>query len=402
MAVELIPGGSILSARGFRAGSAACGIRTTKGLPDVALIVSDGPATCAGVFTRNRFAAAPVRWDRSILPSRRLRAIVVNSGNANACTGERGMRDARATAALVARLVGCEKEQVAVASTGIIGRPLPMDRLRAGVRAAYGALSTDPTAARAAERAIMTTDTRPKSCAVRAEIAGRPFSVGGMAKGSGMIAPNMATMLAFLTTDVRVSPSALQRLVRCAAAVTFNCVTVDGDCSTNDTLLVMASGASGAQVPSGGPGLAAFQSALRHVMEDLSRQIARDGEGATKLIEVTVTGARTAAQAKKAARAIADSPLVKCAVHGGDPNWGRIVCAAGYCGAQLEPARCALDLGSVRVFHKGIPTGASAASEVAGPEVRIVMHLGVGRARATVWTCDLSQRYVQINALYHT
>jgi glutamate N-acetyltransferase/amino-acid N-acetyltransferase len=402
MALQVIPGGSILSARGFRVGSAACGIRTTKGLPDVALIVSDGPAACAGVFTQNRFAAAPVLWDRSILPSDRLRAIVVNSGSANACTGGRGIRDVHRTAALVAELAGCGRQQVAVASTGIIGHPLPMDRLEAGVRAAWAALSTDVEAARSAERAIMTTDTRPKACAVRAEVAGRPFCVAGMAKGSGMIAPNMATMLAFLTTDARVARTTLQRLVRRAAGVTFNRVTVDGDSSTNDSVFVMAGGAAGVSVPSRGAAFEAFQAALTHVMEDLAKQIARDGEGATKLVEVTVTGARTVAQAQKAARTIADSPLVKCAVHGGDPNWGRVVCAAGYSGVELNPDRSTLELGSVRVFQRGVPTRANAVAEMAGPEVRIVMHLGVGRARATVWTCDLSARYVEINALYHT
>ena len=402
MAAEIIDGGSVLSPQGYRAGYAACGIKTTEGAPDVALLVSDRPAAAAGVFTKNKFAAAPVEWDRSIMPTDNLRAVVVSSGNANACTGERGLRDTKATAALVAQLLGCEQMQVAVSSTGIIGHPLPMDRLEQGVRAAHATLSGETDAARGAERAIMTTDTYPKGCAVRGEIKGKPFCIGGMAKGSGMIAPNMATMLAFVTTDAHAPAGRLKEMVARAADLTFNRVTVDGDSSTNDTVMLLANGASGAVAPQVGPGREAFEEALLIVMGELSRALVRDGEGATKVIEVNVTGAASPEEAETCARAIAESQLVKCAMHGSDPNWGRILCAAGYSGVKLNTERVTFDLGAVRVFADGLPTGADAAAEVAGPDVKISVDLGVGTGEATVWTCDLSKEYVDINALYHT
>jgi len=400
--MDIVEDGSVLSPEGFRVGSARAGIKTAKGQQDVALIVCEAPAACAGVFTTNKFRAAPVLWNQSILPSDKVRAVAVNSGNANACTGEQGLADAKETAALVAKLVGCEPRQVAVCSTGIIGHPLPMERLAKGLAKAFEALSDAPKAARRAEKAILTTDTRPKACAVASKIGSHPFQIGGMTKGSGMIAPNMATMLAFLTTDAHVPAGRLREMVARAAALTFNRITVDGDSSTNDTVLVLAGGASGAVVPAAGAGREAFEQALLHVMGDLARQIVRDGEGATKLIEVTVEGARTEAAAETAARAIAESQLVKCAVHGGDPNWGRILCAAGYCGVEVEPERVKLDIGEVTVFENGLPTGADAASEVAGVDVSVRLNLGAGRASATVWTCDLSKAYVEINAEYHT
>jgi len=400
--MEIVENGSILGAGGFRVGWSACGIKSAAGQPDLALIVSDGPASAAGVFTTNRFAAAPVEWNRSVLPTEELRAVVINSGNANACTGEQGRRDVRETAQLAADLVGGGAEQAAVCSTGIIGRPLPMERLREGVRAAHAALSTDAAAARGAERAIMTTDTRPKACAVRVEVEGRTLCIGGMAKGSGMIAPNMATMLAFVTTDARVRPAVLQGFLRESADLTLNRITVDGDSSTSDTVLVLASGASGVEVPDHGPAADAFRHGLTHVMGALARQIVLDGEGATKLLEVAVTGAANAREAERCARAIADSQLVKCAVHGGDPNWGRILCAAGYSGARFEPEDVKLRIGEVLVFEAGRPTGDDAAAQVAEKEVSIRLDLGSGAGAATLLTCDLSGRYVEINAHYHT
>ena len=234
------------------------------------------------------------------------------------------------------------------------------------------------------------------------EIEGRAFRIGGMTKGAGMIAPNMATMLAFLTADVHIPAGRLSEILASAAELTFNRITVDGDSSTNDTVLALASGASGAVVPEVGPGREAFEQALSHVMRDLSLQIVRDGEGATKLVEVKVEGARTAEAAETVARAVAESQLVKCAIHGGDPNWVRILCAAGYCGVELEPLKVDLKIGGVTVFKDGLPTGADAAAAVAGPEVKVHLNLGVGRAAATVWTCDLSKQYIEINAEYHT
>jgi len=399
--IHPIKDGSVVSPRGFLVGSARCGIRTASHAPDLALLVCKDGAAAAGVFTRNTFAAAPVQWCRRILPAEGIRAVAANAGIANACTGEQGRRDVERTASLVAELAGCRPEAVAVASTGIIGQVLPMDRLTRGLRQAWASLSAGVEAAREAERAIMTTDTRPKAAAVRVEGDERAFCVGGMAKGSGMISPDMATMLAFLTTDAAAAPAFLQQALRKAAGATFNRVTVDGETSTNDTVLLLASGASGLRI---GQEVAGedFEHALRQVMESLAKQIARDGEGATKLIEVRVSGAADAAEAHAAARAIAESLLVKCAIHGGDPNWGRIVCAVGHSGAAVDVERAWLEIGGVRVFEGGSPTDVDASPQLAGEEALIHMELGTGAGEATVWTCDLSADYVAINAHYHT
>jgi len=400
--MERISEGSVVSPLGFRVGSARCGLKTASDQPDIALLVSAEPASAAGVFTTNAFAAAPVRWSQGLLPRSDLRAIAINSGNANACTGQEGYRTVEGTAALVAELLGCRPEQVAVASTGIIGRLLPLDQLEPGVRAAYEGLRADVDAARQAERAIMTTDTRPKASAYQAGANGKPVRVGGMAKGSGMIAPGLATMLVFLTTDAAVEPAFLQRMLREAAECTFNRITVDGDTSTNDSVFLLASGASGVAVAQETSEAELLRRMLQELMKDLSLQIVRDGEGATKLIEVTVTGARDDEDALLAARAIAHSMLVKCAIHGGDPNWGRIVCAAGYCGAAFSPDEVRLDMGGKTVFQKGLPTGEDASAEIAGPEAKLHLDLGGGPGQTTVWTCDLSKEYVEINAEYHT
>ncbi|MHC4787580.1 MAG: bifunctional glutamate N-acetyltransferase/amino-acid acetyltransferase ArgJ [Planctomycetota bacterium] len=408
--METIPDGGILSARGFRVGSARCGIKSVNRSsgagdgdePDVALIVSEGPASAAGVFTTNRFAAPAVAWNRQNLPAADVRAVVVNSGNANACTGEQGAADVRSCAELAAELVGSRPTAVCVASTGIIGHPLPMGKLLDGIRQAHGNLSDTPEVARAAERAIMTTDTRPKAAAVRAEVRGAPFHVGGMAKGAGMIAPHMATMLAFITTDAALSPPALQEAVRAAAEQTFNRITIDGDSSTNDTVLVLAGGRSEARVEAAEGGASRFREALHAVMESLARQIVADGEGATTLVTVEVRGAADDAEAATAARAVAESQLFKCALHGRDPNWGRIVCALGYSGAQVSPERTTVRIGKVPVFEGGKPTGRDATAEMAADQVAILIDLGAGTGSARFWTCDLSAEYVRINAEYPT
>jgi glutamate N-acetyltransferase/amino-acid N-acetyltransferase len=400
--METIENGGVLSAAGFRAGAARAGIKSVAGEADVALIVADGPASAAGVFTTNKFAAAAVQWNRGVLPRPDARAVVVNSGNANACTGERGLADARACAKLAAELVGCRPEQVCLASTGIIGHALPMPKLTAGIRQAHAALREDEAAGRAAARAIMTTDTRPKTAAVRAEAAGAAFHVGGMAKGAGMIAPHMATLLAFVTTDAHVPPELLHNLLRGATDLTLNRVTVDGDASTNDTVLALAGGASGAKVGQDGPTRKAFAEALGAVLGSLARQIAADGEGASRMIEVCVSGANDDEEAEAAARAVAESPLVKCAVYGGDPNWGRIVCALGYSRADVRPAETSVRIGEVLVFRNGEPTGRDAKHQMTGPEVQLAIQLGSGPGRATVWTCDLTEEYVRINAEYPT
>ncbi|MCK4283066.1 MAG: bifunctional glutamate N-acetyltransferase/amino-acid acetyltransferase ArgJ [Candidatus Brocadiae bacterium] len=400
--MEKIQNGGIVAAAGFRVGASRCGLKTAEGEPDVALIVSEGPASTAGTFTTNKFAAAAVRWNRQRLPSADIRAVVVNSGNANACTGPQGEADVGSCAELVAELVGCAPEQVCVASTGIIGHPLPMDKLKAGIRQAHAGLGADAEAGRSAERAIMTTDTRPKACAVRSEIRGMAFHVGGMAKGAGMIAPHMATMLAFVTTDAIVPVHLLHQSLRTLVDRTFNRITVDGDSSTNDTVLVLAGGASGAEVTADGAGLAEFEEALQAVLADLAIQIVRDGEGASVLIEVQVSGAADEADAAKVARAVAESQLVKCAIHGRDPNWGRIVCAAGYSGAQTVPELCSIHIGNTCVLDKGRPTGLDATGEIQGEEAVIRLSLGLGAGEATIWTCDLTEEYVRINSRYHT
>lgn len=396
--MERIEDGSVVSAAGFKVGSAACGIRRSRG-PDVALIVCEGGGAAAGVFTTNRFAAAPVRWSRRILPTDDLRAVVANSGNANACTGPGGENAVRNTVAGVASLLGCDLQQVAVCSTGHIGVPLPMEKLEAGIEEAGRALSPDQEAARQAERAILTTDTTAKACAVRSQLEGDAFHVGGMAKGAGMISPHMATMLAFVTTDAWVPPPLLQSAVEKCTDVTFNAIAVDGDTSTNDSVIALASGASDAVVTRG-KALQRFSEALRFVMQDLAIRIARDGEGATKLITVKVSGAQTAGDARKAARAVSESLLLKCAIYGEDPNWGRILCAAGYSGADFRPQDVTLRIGGVQVFSDGTPTGADASAELGGDTVELSLDLGAGDESATMWTCDLSKEYVDINAGY--
>ncbi len=393
--------GSIVSPQGFSVGTARAGIKQAE-QPDVAVIVSDRPCSAAGIFTTNRFASPTIAWNRAILPCADLRAVVVNSGNANACTGSQGEADVRAMATAVAEQVGCSPEQVCVASTGIIGHLLPMERVLPGVRRACGSLSGETDAARMAERAIMTTDTRPKSSAVSYCLDDEPFVVAGIAKGSGMIAPNMATMLVFMTTDAAIQPEALATVVRETAGDTFNRITVDGDTSTNDLVVCMANGASSARVKADGSRLAKFQRAVHAVMADLSLQIVRDGEGATRMVEVTVEGAGSEEEAEAVARSVARSQLFKCAVAGGDPNWGRIVCAVGYSGVAVDPNRVGVTIGGTCVFEHGRPTGLDASASMAQEEVLVHIDLGQGHAGATVWTCDLTKRYVEINAEYHT
>jgi len=375
-------------------------MRAAEGQPDLALVVSERPAAAAGVFTTNKFAAAPVHWCRSRLPAADARAIVINAGIANACTGRQGEEDVQSAASLVAELLDCRPGQILVASTGKIGEVLPMDKIADGIRASFERLARDDHAARTAQQAILTTDTRPKACAVRAGAGRAQFSLGAMAKGAGMIAPHMATMLCFVTTDAAVPAELLQRCLRQAADVTLNRVTVDGESSTNDSVIALASGVSGAAVTD--KCLAVFQNALRTVLGELARQIAADGEGASKLVRVRVSGALNEADAERAARAVAESLLVKCAVRGGDANWGRIVCALGYSGAELSAKRTCVDIGEVRVFDSGEPTGRDASGEMTGSEVTLTIALGKGDSEATVLSCDLTEEYVRFNAEYRT
>ncbi len=402
-AVEVEVAGFAL-APGFRAGAAACGLKA-GGAPDVALVAADRPAAAAGVFTTNRVAAAPVRLDREVLArGGAVRAVVANAGCANACTGERGTADARAMAAHAARELGCAPGEVLVLSTGVIGGPLDMAKLERGIRAAAAALGAD---AAPAARAVTTTDTRPKVATAAALLAGGRVTVSGVAQGSGLIHPGLATMLAVITTDAAAVPAVLDRALRRAAGESFNRVSVDGDMSTNDSVLLLASGASGVPVRAGDEGV--FGAALGAVCVALARQIARDGEGATRLVEVRVTGAADGRQAHVVADAVARSSLVRCAVHGGDPNWGRVLAAAGASGADLDPGALALAFGppgaEIEVARAGerVPHDERAASALlARDPVHVRLDLGLGGAECTVWTCDLSADYVAINAHYTT
>jgi len=387
---------------GFRAAGVACGIKESGAL-DLALIAADGPCTAAGVFTTNRVKAAPVLYDAQVVVSGQpVRAVIANSGNANACTGELGMLNTIALAEKTARHLGCTPGEVLVLSTGVIGVQLPMGPLQSGVEAAVSALSPDGWDA--AAQAILTTDTRPKFASVTSKAG---YTVTGIAKGSGMIAPHMATMLAVIATDAAVEHPALQQALSAAAEVSFNRIVVDGDMSTNDTLLTLASGASGTTVDAGDP---AFQQALEQVCIELARAIVRDGEGATKFVTLEIVNGPDDASTKDVARAIATSPLCKTAFYGADPNWGRIIAAAGRSGVSVDPD--ALDLWligadgpSMQLLDAGQPTDydePAAVSIMQADAFTFRLDLHMGASAVTVWTCDLSHEYVSINAEYRT
>ena len=398
--------GGVVAPKGFRCAGVSCGIKTAVGAPDIGLIVSDVPARAAAVFSRNRVASHTKAVNRARLRRALHRGIVVNAGNANTCTGPGGLTDARRMAALAGECTGAGPRDFLVASTGIIGRPLPMPKVEAGIVAAAVALGRTRRHGADFARAIMTTDTVPKSCAVEIRVGRTPVRIGGAAKGAGMIAPNMATMLAFVATDASVAKPMLQRLLSEAADLTFNRLTVDGDCSTNDTLSVFANGAAGnAPITKAGASCNAFRRGLLAVCETLVKALAADGEGATKRIEVRVTGGRSRSEADRVARAIANSPLVKTAVHGCDPNWGRIVCAAGYSGAAVEPGKMKLRINGTVLFRDGVPCRVRPdrlAMCMRPRDVVIALDLGRGKHEARMWTCDFSTEYVTINADYHT
>jgi glutamate N-acetyltransferase/amino-acid N-acetyltransferase len=401
-ALEMMSGG-VTTAQAFRAAGVSAGIKAKAGALDLALVVSDRPAAAAAVFTTNRAQAAPVLVSRDHLARSGgvARAIVVNSGCANACTGDEGLAAARDMAADTSRLVGCPAEQVLVASTGVIGVALPIDRIRRALPAAHAAL--DAAQGALAAQAIMTTDPFPKEAAARVSTRGRDLAIGGMAKGSGMIEPMMATMLAFVTTDAAVPGPLLDRALREVVDDTFNAITVDGECSTNDCVMLLANGASGAAIDEGN--YDAFVHGLRSVCLRLAMGIVRGGEGATKLVAVTVTGAASAGDARRAAKAIANSPLVKTAIHGGDPNWGRLIAVAGRAGVAFDLSRAAVRIGPIVLFEDGRPhddAAPEAAAYLKNDDLMVSVDLGAGAASSTVWTCDLSAEYVRINAEYRT
>ena len=426
---------SFTLAQGFRAAATACGLKTSSVMGastlDIALIVADRPCSAAGVFTTNRVKAAPVLYDQEIIERNAggIRAIIANAGNANACTGPRGMDDARQMAGLTAYGLRCQPDEVLVLSTGVIGRHLDMEKVARGI-AEVTSTSAAHHGAPFAARAIMTTDTRPKVATQQLTIGDATITISGFCKGAGMIHPNMATMLAIVTTDAILAPELLQAALRTAIGRSINRVSVDGDMSTNDTALLLASGVSGVEITTaknakdeeGNNAFAlsavyeSFVATLEEVCVELAKQIARDGEGATRLVEIAVTGALDEAQAHVVADSIARSPLVKTAIHGGDPNWGRVLCAAGYSGAAIDPDRLSLTFGAadrpgdndspaVQVVSNGLPTSydeRAAAATLHGNPVLITLDLGLGDAGATVWTCDFSAEYVEINAHYTT
>ena len=394
--------GAITAPAGFRAAAVAAGIKVEG--PDLALLAADRGCAAAAVFTTNRAQAAPVIVSREHVAAGRARAVVINAGCANAATGVPGIADAREMAAVTAKAIGCAPTEVIVASTGVIGTRLPMDKVRAGIARAATRLAREAGAD--AARAILTTDTRPKEVRVRFSLGGDTLTIGAMAKGAGMIAPNMATMLAFFTTDAAVEPSLLARALREAVGESLNRITVDGDTSTNDMALLLASGVRPApDLDQEGKGYDAFRAALTEAARRIAEMIVRDGEGATRIAEVRVEGARTAADADRIARVVADSPLVKTALHGGDPNWGRILAAVGRSGVELDIDRVDIFLGDVWVAQGGrardYEEDAAHRAMLEDP-VRIRVRLGEGQAVGWTWTCDFSHGYVDINAHYRS
>ena len=402
---KTVPDG-VVAPKGFLCAGVSCGIKTRKNALDLGIILSAEPANAAGVFTTNRVASATVAVDREQLRSRTTRGVVVNAGNANACTGAQGLKNARRMTALASECCGAAPREFLVASTGVIGHPLPMKTVEAGIRKASKALGRSARHNQSFAEAIMTTDLVPKFTAVQFTVGGKTVRIGGAAKGSGMISPNMATMLGFITTDCAIAKPLLRKALRDIAAVTFNCTTVDGDCSTNDTVALLANGAAGnPPIRTAGKHYDLFHRGLLAVCERLAKAIAADGEGATRFIEVQVTRARTAGDADKVARKIANSPLVKTAVNGGDPNWGRIICAAGYSGAHVNADQMQLKINGVTLFRHGGPARVRAdrlAACMTPKEIYIHLDLGQGKRSAKLWTCDLSKEYVSINAEYHT
>lgn len=403
-AITYIPGGGVTAPKGFKAGSVHAGLRKKAAEKDLAVLFSEVCFAVAGVFTTNRVKAAPLLVTMPRVAGGCAQALVVNSGNANACTGEEGLEDARETARLAADLLDITEGRVLVASTGVIGVRLPMDKIRAGLPGAVAALSRD--GGRDAARAIMTTDTVPKETAVSFDLGAHRITIGGMAKGSGMIHPNMATMLAFITSDITIRPQHLQEALRYAAERSFNMISVDGDTSTNDMCLVLANGlAANEPVEPGTAGFNLFREALTAVCIDLAKAIARDGEGATCLLEVRVRNAPSESDARKAARAICSSNLVKTAVFGRDANWGRIICAAGYSGAEFDPGAFDVYLGDLPVALGGraLEFDEQRATAILKEDpVVVTVDLHSGTASAVAWGCDLSYDYVKINADYRT
>ncbi|MGP8310807.1 bifunctional glutamate N-acetyltransferase/amino-acid acetyltransferase ArgJ [Enterocloster aldenensis] len=408
-ALKKISGG-VTAAKGFKAASTAAGIKY-KERKDMAMIYSEAPCRSAGTFTTNVVKAAPVKWDKNqVTGGAAAHAVVINAGIANACTGEEGMEYCSRTAATAAQVLGIPQEGVLVASTGVIGKQLPMDRIEAGIKAMAPLLEAGPESGTAASKAIMTTDTKNKEAAVQLELGGALVTIGGMCKGSGMIHPNMCTMLSFVTTDAAISKELLQEALSQDIKDTYNMISVDGDTSTNDTVLLLANGLAGnAEITEKNSDYMAFCQALNYINETLSKKMAGDGEGCTALFEVTVVGAATKDQAKVLAKSVITSSLTKAAIFGHDANWGRILCAMGYSGADFDPEKVDLFFesaaGRMQIIKNGVAVDYSeeeATKILSEPEVTAIADIKMGDARATAWGCDLTYDYVKINADYRS
>ena len=389
--------------KGFKAAGVKAGIKKSGNL-DVALVYSEKEAAIAGVFTTNQVAAAPVYISKDVVKNKKARAVVANAGCANACTGEEGMANAKKMAEIAANELGCDKNEVIVASTGIIGVQLPMDKMEAGIKAAVKGLSNE--SGQNAANAIITTDTKPKVLATEVNIGGKSVRFGAMAKGSGMIQPNMATMLTFITTDLAIKQELLQETLSNITEVTFNMISVDGDMSTNDMVVVLANGKAGNDViAEKNADYDIFYNTLLSICQELSKQIAADGEGATKFLTINVTNAKTFKDAKTIAMSVAKSPLCKTAFFGQDPNWGRVICAVGYAGVPMNPEKVVVKFGDVPVYANGMgaKNDADALRKVMeAHDIEINIDMGEGNEKATVWSCDFSYEYVKINGEYHT
>ena len=403
MSLEPLEDGTVTTPRGFRAGTAYAGLKQPgDGVLDLGILAASDACATAGVFTQNLVASSPVILSRANLASGRARAIVVNSGIANAAVGEQGLIDAREMARLTAEKIGADPGDVLVCSTGVIGVEMPMGIVERGIAAIE--LQADGGGHELA-RAMMTTDTRPKEVAVSVAVDGREVTVGGVCKGAAMIHPNMATMLAFLTTDAPVEHACLARVLKRAVDDSFNMITIDGDTSTSDSVILLANGEAGGPPVSGGEAEDAFQEAVSYVCRTLAKAIAADGEGSTTLVEIVIEGARTEQDARQAARTVAGSTLLKTAVYGRDPNWGRAIAALGRSGVDIDPARLALWVNEICVLDEGKPVPffkEAAVATMRKPEVRILTRLGLGDAAATAWTCDLTEEYVRLNSAYTT
>jgi len=389
--------------QGFKAAGVKAGIKKSGNL-DVAVIYTEKEAAIAGTFTQNAVAAAPVLVSRDVVKTGMAHAIAANAGCANACTGEQGMKDALAMQKITAEALGCEANDVVVASTGVIGVNLPMDKMEKGLQQAVAEL--DENGSENAGNAIVTTDTYSKACATTVTIGGKEVRFGAIAKGSGMIQPNMATMLCFIATDAAIDSKLLQKALSEIVEVSFNMISIDGDMSTNDMCIVLANGAAGnAQITAEGNDYETFKNALQSICQGLAKRIAADGEGATKFLTVNVKGTKSFADAKTIAMSVAKSPLVKTAFFGEDPNWGRVICAVGYAGVPMDPQKTIVKFGGIPVYANGV--GAAFEEEalrkvMAAHDIVIDIDMGDGEEEATVWTCDFSYEYVKINGEYHT